>query len=140
PEHREPGETEASYSCLTPSLAFSLPSPCPFPSREHLSNDLYLKSQMDSDQYLPISTLTSLDKVKSLSTDMELITDILKSSDWKSLRPQYCVYLEALFTSDKLPKFLSCEFVSNDNWFVTFESEADADTQFWFKRFHSPPA
>uniref|UniRef100_A0A3Q3QQQ3 HTH La-type RNA-binding domain-containing protein n=1 Tax=Monopterus albus TaxID=43700 RepID=A0A3Q3QQQ3_MONAL len=95
-------------------------------SRENLASDMYLISQMDSDQYVPIVTVANLDHIKKLSTDVELIVDIL--------RCDAPLEVEALFKGDNLPKFINCEFAYNDNWFITFESEADAQQAYQYLR------
>ncbi len=49
-------------------------------SRDNLANDAYLVSQMDGDQYVPIWTVANFNQIKKLTTDIKLITEVLKES------------------------------------------------------------
>lgn len=117
-------------------------------SRENLSKDLYLISQMDSDQFVSIWTIACMEDIKSLTTDMDLIVDVLKASPLvqvdetdEKVRPNHsrCIIIlrevpettpveevEALFKNENSPKALSAEFAHNNNWYITFQSDNDA--------------
>ena len=47
-------------------------------SRQNMSHDTYLKSQMDSDDYVLIATIANFNLVKRLTSDFQLIVDVLK--------------------------------------------------------------
>ncbi|XP_075750256.1 uncharacterized protein LOC142815450 isoform X3 [Rhipicephalus microplus] len=126
-------------------------------SRENLANDTYLLSQMDSDQYVPIGTVANFNQIKKLTKDLSLIVDVLRESPnvqvdeaGEKVRPNHkrCVLIlreipestpvkdiEALFkASDKCPQFMSCEFAHNSSWYVTFESDEDAQQAYRYLR------
>ncbi|XP_056304837.1 la-related protein 4 isoform X3 [Danio aesculapii] len=125
-------------------------------SRENLSKDLYLISQMDSDQFVPIWTIASMEGIKVLTTDMDLILDVLKSSPMvqvdekgEKVRPNHkrCIIIlrevpettpveevEALFKNDNCPKVISVEFAHNNNWYITFQSDTDAQQAYRYLR------
>lgn len=118
-------------------------------SKENLSRDPYLVSQMDSEQYVPIATIAGFEQVKKLTKDISLVVQVLKESPMvqvdeseekvrpisekrsililreipESTSPQE---IESLFSDDNCPRFVSVEFIHNDTWYVTFECEEDA--------------
>ncbi|RXM28316.1 La-related protein 4 [Acipenser ruthenus] len=116
--------------------------------RENLSKDLYLMSQMDSDQFVPIWTIASMEGIKTLTTDLDLILDVLRCSPMvqvdekgEKVRPNHkrCIIIlrevpettpveevEFLFKNEKCPKVISVEFAHNNNWYITFQSDTDA--------------
>ncbi|XP_077966978.1 uncharacterized protein LOC120341800 [Styela clava] len=117
-------------------------------SSENLTRDQYLVSQMDDQHYVPIWTIANFNLVKNLTTDIDLITDVLRASSLvqvddknEKVRPNQTKYalilreipgatpvedVEALFNGEECPKFISCEFAANTSWYVTFETESDA--------------
>uniref|UniRef100_A0A8C6Q081 La ribonucleoprotein 4Aa n=1 Tax=Nothobranchius furzeri TaxID=105023 RepID=A0A8C6Q081_NOTFU len=125
-------------------------------SRENLSKDLYLMSQMDSDQFVPIWTIASMEGIKVLTTDIDLILDVLRSSPMvqvdekgEKVRPNHkrCIIIlrevpettpveevESLFKNDNCPKVISVEFAHNNNWYITFQSDTDAQQAYKYLR------
>ncbi|XP_044535540.1 la-related protein 4 isoform X6 [Gracilinanus agilis] len=135
--------------CLKKQLEFCF-------SRENLSKDLYLMSQMDSDQFIPIWTVANMEEIKKLTTDLDLILEVLRSSPMvqvdekgEKVRPNHkrCIIIlreipettpieevKALFKNENCPKVISCEFAHNSSWYVTFQSDTDAQQAFRYLR------
>ncbi|CAH1155731.1 unnamed protein product [Phaedon cochleariae] len=125
-------------------------------SRENLANDTYLLSQMDNDQYVPIWTVANFNQVKKLTKDIKLITDVLRESpnvqvdeEGVKVRPNHkrCIVIlreipdntpieevKNLFAGENCPRLISCEFAHNGSWYVTFESDEDAQRAYRYLR------
>ncbi|XP_073939460.1 la-related protein 4 isoform X4 [Castor canadensis] len=149
------GESSSAISaedlkeCLRKQLEFCF-------SRENLSKDLYLMSQMDSDQFVPIWTVANMEEIKKLTTDPDLILEVLRSSPMvqvdekgEKVRPSHkrCIVIlreipettpveevKSLFKNENCPKVISCEFAHNSNWYITFQSDTDAQQAFKYLR------
>ncbi|XP_065834404.1 la-related protein 4B-like isoform X2 [Oscarella lobularis] len=117
-------------------------------SRENLASDAYLLSQMDKDQYVSIKVIAGFNQVKKLTSDYDLIVDVLRESEnvqvnepGEKVRPNSqrstlmlreipqstpLEDVEALFSGPNCPKFSSCAYAANDSWYVNFDTQEDA--------------
>ena len=50
-------------------------------SRENLAHDAYLISQMDADQFVPIRTIANFVRIRKLTSDIDLVTQVLRGED-----------------------------------------------------------
>lgn len=111
---------------------------------------------MDNDQYVPIWTVANFNQVKKLTKDIKLITEVLRESpnvqvdeEGVKVRPNHkrCIVIlreipdstpleevKNLFAGENCPKVISCEFAHNSSWYVTFESDEDAQKAYRFLR------
>ncbi|XP_070187189.1 la-related protein 4-like isoform X2 [Littorina saxatilis] len=125
-------------------------------SRVNLVQDHYLQSQMDGDQYVPISTIANFNQVVKLTRDYDLIVEILRSSKLvqvdetgTKVRPKHNrsvlmlreipettskSEVEELFNSEHCPKLVSCEFAHNGYWYITFNTDEEARDAYVYLR------
>ncbi|XP_065573962.1 uncharacterized protein LOC136035985 [Artemia franciscana] len=125
-------------------------------SRENLSHDSYLLSQMDADQFVSIWTVANFNQIKKLTQDIQLITEVMRESpnlqvdaEGLRVRPNHkrCIVIlreipddtpidevKALFENDLCPKVISCEFAHNNSWYITFDNDEDAQMAYKYLR------
>ncbi|XP_061543618.1 LOW QUALITY PROTEIN: la-related protein 4 [Phycodurus eques] len=138
---QEPPISESLRESLKKKLEFCF-------SRQNLSIDQFLISEMDCDQFIPIWTIACMEEIKALTNDMDLIVDVLRESPLvqvdeagEKVRPNHSRSIiilrevpettpveevENLFKSEQCPKVLSAEFAHNSNWYIMFQSDMDA--------------
>ena len=66
--------------------------------RENLANETYLMTEMDPDQYVPISTVANFNQVKKLTNNIELITQVLQGESSTGLLCERCAVHGAIPT------------------------------------------
>jgi len=125
-------------------------------SRENLAHDSYLMSQMDSDQFVPIGIIANFNQIKKLTNDVKLVTQVLRESpnvqvdaEGLKVRPNHtrCTVIlreipdntpqeevQNLFSGGNCPRIVSCEFSLNNSWYVTFDSDDDAQRAYRYLR------
>jgi len=132
--------------------------------RENLAHDTYLMSQMDGEQFVPIVIIANFNQIKKLTSDIKLVTQVLRESsnvqvdaEGVKVRPNHsrqtdvnslrCTVIlreipdgttqeemQNLFSGLSCPRIVSCEFSLNNSWYVTFDTDEDAQRAYRYLR------
>uniref|UniRef100_A0AC35U102 HTH La-type RNA-binding domain-containing protein n=1 Tax=Rhabditophanes sp. KR3021 TaxID=114890 RepID=A0AC35U102_9BILA len=117
-------------------------------SPANLVNDIYLKSQMDANQFVPLSVLATFKKIQSMNADMATIVSALRDStflqldeDGEKVRPgkagsaRNTIIIQDLAEAEgeetvreflkNGPKWKNIQKKVNNSWYITFENEKD---------------
>jgi hypothetical protein len=125
-------------------------------STENLNHDKYLLTQMDRDQWVPISVVAGFNQVKKMTHRLDLVVSVLRESSivevdeaGERVRPanKRCTVIlreipqdtkledvKALFCGNGCPPFVDCVFAHNDSWYVTFNNEEEAQRAYLYLR------
>ncbi|KAK3714108.1 hypothetical protein QZH41_017938, partial [Actinostola sp. cb2023] len=113
-------------------------------------------SQMDGDNFVPIWTVANFNQIKKLTTDLELVKEVLGASPLLQMDDlcekvraniKRCIVVlreipestpveevNALFEGEGCPKHSKCEFVGNDYWYIHFDDEDSAQKAYKYLR------
>uniref|UniRef100_A0A1I7ZVL1 HTH La-type RNA-binding domain-containing protein n=1 Tax=Steinernema glaseri TaxID=37863 RepID=A0A1I7ZVL1_9BILA len=111
-------------------------------SRENLITDRYLRCQMDADQYVPIKIIASFPKITQLTSDVDLIVQVLRESPSvqvdesgekvRAASRRCTILIRELPESEEeevkamlegTAPYQSLTYGFNNTWYVSFESE-----------------
>ncbi|CAB3407353.1 unnamed protein product [Caenorhabditis bovis] len=111
-------------------------------SRENLMTDRYLRCQMDTEMYVPISVIAGFRKIVQLTDDYDLIVECLRESNvvevdelgekvrpitkrctiiLREIAPEHRDEVEKMLAGG--PPYLDLKYGMNDSWYVTYETE-----------------
>ncbi|KAK5966458.1 HTH La-type RNA-binding domain-containing protein [Trichostrongylus colubriformis] len=139
-----------------PSAPSPIPPPLPMPdlkqqlkaqleyyfSRENLITDRYLRCQMDADQFVPISIIAGFRKIVQLTSDYNLILQVLRESNQvevdergekvrsvcrrctiilREISEEHREEVEKMLSGG--PPYVDLKYGLNNSWYVTFDNE-----------------
>ncbi|KAF2068619.1 hypothetical protein CYY_010056 [Polysphondylium violaceum] len=118
-------------------------------SRQNLSKDYYLTQRMNNEMFVPLEVIANFKKVKNLTTDINLIIEVMSKStnvildeNKTHIKPAFKLQRNIIILRDILSETpvdeIKAIFASTNknivnlrseignNWFITFENEQDA--------------